>query len=257
MNITKKSKWIGGSIIYKESTDSTNLDATRMSDRLPDGAVIVADSQTAGSGRRGRTWVSPAGDNLYFSLLLKPDLEPRNAAMLTLVMALAVARAVKETCGAQAMIKWPNDIVVQGKKICGILTQMQLKGTDMEHVIIGVGINVNQSRFETGLKYASSLQRETGKVQDRAVLLAEVLYQFEVLYEQFLVEQSLEFMHSDYEKCLVNLGREVQILDPKGAYEAVALGINEIGELVVGKSDGSTETVYAGEVSVRGLFGYV
>ena len=245
-------------IIYKGETDSTNLDVARLAEELSHGDVIVADAQTAGRGRRGRTWVSRKGENLYFSMLLKPDFAPEKASMLTLVMAMAVAQGMETVYTCRPQIKWPNDIVVNRRKVCGILTEMQVVPGAIKHVIIGVGINVNQMTFtEDGLAFASSLQKETGLIKDRKVLLQEVLQQFERLYEEFCRAGSLLPMVPAYEARLANLGREVRVLDPKGEYQGVALGISEQGELLVRKVDGTEEKVYAGEVSVRGLYGYV
>lgn len=245
-------------IIYKEEIDSTNLEAARLSDSLPHGTVIVADVQTAGRGRRGRKWVSRKGENLYFSFLLKPEFGPERASMLTLVMALAVAQGIELVYGCKPQIKWPNDIVVNGRKVCGILTEMQPEGGRIKHVIVGVGINVNQMTFEEeGLAYASSLQKETGRYKERRELLESVLERFDELYQEFCKMGSLQCMKSAYEDRLANLGMEVRVLDPKGEYVGTALGINNIGELLVRREDGSKEAVYAGEVSVRGLYGYV
>ena len=244
--------------IYKGEIDSTNLEAGRLAGELPHGAVIVADSQSAGRGRRGRTWVSRPGENIYFSLLLKPDFVPEQASMLTLIMALAVAQGIEAVYSCKTEIKWPNDIVVHGKKVCGILTEMQAVPGAIKHVVVGVGINVNQTTFgEAGLSYASSLQKETGLVKDREVLLEAVLQQFEQWYSVFCEAGSLQPVLAAYHARLANLQKEVQVLDPKGAYRGVALGINDKGELIVRKGDGTQVAVYAGEVSVRGLFGYV
>lgn len=257
-NEKRKSTWAGETLIYKETTDSTNADAARMAAQLPNGAIIWAGSQSAGRGRRGRIWISKAGENLYFSLLLKPEFAPDRASMLTLVMALAAVKGIEMIYNCEPQIKWPNDIVVNGRKVCGILTEMQAAGGAIEHVIIGVGINVDQTEFSgEGLEFAGSLFKETGKSVEHMELLAEVLYQFEQLYEGFLREGSLGFMLKDYESRLANLGKEVQVLDPKGAYRGTALGMNDKGELLVKKQNGTIEAVYAGEVSVRGLFGYV
>lgn len=253
-----KTAWAGKTLIYKEETDSTNADAFRMADELVHGAVIMADSQFAGRGRRGRTWVSKAGENLYFSLLLKPDFEPDKAPMLTLVMALAAAKGIEALYGCKPQIKWPNDIVINGKKVCGILTEMQAAVKKIKYVVIGVGINVNQKEFAgEALAFAGSLLQETGQLLERKDLLSEVLSQFEDLYESFCRERTLGFMLSDYENRLANLNKEVQVLDPKGVYQGTALGMNDKGELLVQKQDGTLEAIYAGEVSVRGLFGYV
>lgn len=250
--------WIAGKLIYKESLDSTNLEAFRNAEALPHGAVVVAETQTAGMGRSGRKWESPKGENLYFSILLKPDFAREKTPMLTLVMAVAVARAIAHVTGADAEIKWPNDIIINGKKVCGILTQMQISKADETQVIIGTGINVNQQVFdETVLPYATSIQNEVEDVCSREDLLQAVLLEFEELYDAFAAEGNLAFIQTEYENLMVNDMRGVRVLDPKGEYEAVALGINELGELMVQKEDGTTEAIYAGEVSVRGLYGYV
>lgn len=244
-------------IIYKREIDSTNLEAARLADTLPHGAVIAADAQTAGRGRRGRTWVSKSGENIYFSMLLKPTFEPDKASMLTLVMALAVAEAIEEIYeGCKPQIKWPNDLVVHNKKVCGILTEMQLQQTQIKHVIIGVGINVNQMEFDK-LQYASSLKKETGIQKDREELLQAVIRHFELRYEQFLEAMTLQPMLQPYEQRLANIGKQVRVLDPKGEYQGEALGIDPYGELIVQKQDQTLVKVYAGEVSVRGLYGYV
>lgn len=245
-------------IIYKEEIDSTNLEAARLAEKLDHGTVIAADSQTAGRGRRGRAWVSRGGENIYFSMLLKPEFAPEQASMLTIVMALAAARGIEAVYGCKTEIKWPNDIVVNGRKVCGILTEMQAVPGAIKHVIIGVGINVNQMIFDgDGLSYATSLQKETGICKDRKELLNEVLEQFWQLYPEFCLTGSLQTMVEAYQARLANLGREVRVLDPKGEYQGTALGINAQGELLVQKPDGTEVTVYAGEVSVRGLYGYV
>lgn len=245
-------------IIYKEEIDSTNLEAARQAENLPHGAVIWADAQTAGRGRRGRSWVSRGGENIYFSMLLKPDFGPERASMLTLVMALAAAQGIEAIYGCETQIKWPNDVVVNGRKVCGILTEMQVVPGAIKHVIIGVGINVNQMTFdEEGLSYATSLRKETGVCGNRKELLTEVLQQFKRLYAEFCQAVSLAPMVEAYQKRLANRGREVRVLDPQGEYQGVALGINPQGELLVRKADGEELEVYAGEVSVRGLYGYV
>lgn len=245
-------------IIYLKETDSTNSEAARGTDRFPHGTVIVAEAQTAGRGRRGRSWVSEPGENLYFSVLLKPDFEPEQASMLTLVMAQAVAEGIEEVGGVGCQIKWPNDIVLHGRKICGILTEMQMDTGHIKHVIVGVGINVNQTKFAAeGLIYAGSLRGELGMEMDKQKVLGAVLERFSGLYEEFVKEGSLEFMQAAYEERLANRGNAVKVLDPKGEYEGTALGINDKGELLVRREDGAVEAVYAGEVSICGLWGYV
>lgn len=269
-------KWAGQAIRFYETIDSTSLEVARIAEETPHGTVVVAESQTAGRGRRGRTWESPAGVNLYFSILLKPQLSAEKASMLTLVMAMAVMDGVKHCMDGQAgshcaegdegqacqgmfpCIKWPNDIVMNGKKICGILTEAKLQGSQLEHVVIGVGVNVGKSPLaEELVDKATSLEQECGYVWDRTALLAQILECFESYYEQFVADGSLAGLQERYNAGLVNRDREVRVLDPKGEYTGIARGINELGELLVECADGSVTAVYAGEVSVRGVYGYV
>ena len=246
-------------IHYFEELDSTNIRINELAkDGAEHGTVIVADRQTAGKGRRGRTWESPSGMNLYFSILLRPEIATEKAAMLTLIMAYSTARLLRENWNLQAEIKWPNDLVVSGKKICGILTEMSLEGYEIGHVVVGTGINVNVTDFPEDLKdKATSLYLESNLLFDRKKLLNEVLKEFWKQYNKFLEVQDLSFMRDSYNEMLVNRNREVLVLEPGNEYQAIARGINETGELLVEKKDGSQSIVYAGEVSVRGVYGYV
>lgn len=255
---------------FYEQIDSTNAQAKVEAGKgAESGSLIVADMQTAGRGRRGREWCSPAGKNIYFSLLLRPDLAPDKASMLTLVMALAVAKGMKQTMKTLAAedgesilpypeIKWPNDIVMNGKKVCGILTEMGMKQNAIDYVIIGVGINVHRQEFAQELvDKATSLDAECGKRISRKALLEKVTEAFEEYYDIFMKQGSLEGLREEYEAVLVNRNREVCVLDPHGEYRGVARGITDTGELRVELPDGNVINVYAGEVSVRGIYGYV
>lgn len=244
---------------FCESIDSTNVLADQMAKSgALHGTLIVADRQTAGRGRRGRTWESPAGRNLYFTLILRPDIMPDKASMLTLVMAQAVQQAVSRQAQVPCCIKWPNDLVMNGKKITGILTEMHLEAGKIGHVLIGVGVNVGMQEFPDELAdKATGIEHECGRMPDRNILLAEILKAFEEEYELFLEKQDLSGMRERYNACLVNYGREVRVLDPKGEYNGIALGINNAGELIVELPDRTLTTVYSGEVSVRGIYGYV
>lgn len=250
--------WVGRNLIFHQMTGSTNTDAKQAAEEgAAEGTVVTAERQEAGRGRRGRGWVSPEGCNIYFTLMLRPSCEPEKACMLTLVMALAVAEAVRRQ-GLDAGIKWPNDIVVRGKKICGILTEMSAEPDYIHHVVIGTGINVNQERFPEDIgNTATSLLIEKGERTERAALLADVLKCFEEYYEIFRQTWDFSGLRHSYEELLVNRNAPVTVLDPKGEYRGTALGINETGELLVKREDGRIENVYAGEVSVRGIYGYV
>lgn len=258
MNQYLKTKWAGRNLVHYKETDSTNVRAKAFGADGVHGTLIYADSQTAGRGRRGRSWESEEADNIYMSLYLKPEFAPNQAPMLTLIMAYAVACALTNAYGIQSGIKWPNDLVLNKKKICGILTEMNLAGTDIEHVVIGVGINVGNKCFPEELQEtATSLWLETGKEFNREEIIAEIMNVFETEYEKFCKVGDLSIIQEEYNQILVNCGQEVRVLDAKGHFTAKAVGINELGELLVEKEDGTMEQVFAGEVSVRGIYGYV
>lgn len=252
-------KWAGKNLEYHDSLGSTNVRARLLAEEgAPEGTLVVADAQTAGRGRRGRSWTSPAGKNLYFTLLLRPDFIPDKAPMLTLVMALAVQKAIEEISGCKAGIKWPNDIVLNGKKVTGILTEMSVQSDYIDNVVIGVGVNVKAQEFPPELAdKAASLEVTLGKNISRALLLEKIMEHFEKDYALFLRKLDLSLLIEDYNGRLVNLGREVEVLEPEGAYKGTAEGINEKGELLVRLPDGRVNEIYAGEVSVRGVYGYV
>ena len=245
-------------VVHYKEVDSTNAEARRLSvEGAESGLVVTAKKQTAGKGRRGRSWESPADENLYFSILLRPSLEPEKAPMLTLVMAYSVAKSLQKE-DIQVLIKWPNDLVCSGKKVCGILTEMNLSGAQVEDVIVGVGLNVNTMKFPDELEdKATSLRKETLRELECGELLQLILKEFDKQYQRFLENQNLEFLQEDYNAMLINRGREVMVLEPGKEYLAKALGINKFGELLVQKEDCSTEAVFAGEVAVRGIYGYV
>lgn len=246
-------------VVYYEEIDSTNTQAKRMAKTGADhGLIVTADKQSAGKGRRGRAWESPAGMNLYFSILLRPEFEPDKAPMLTLVMAYSVAKVIGAQEGLPVGIKWPNDLVLEKKKICGILTEMELSENQIADVVIGVGINANTTEFPKELRdKATSLYLQKGCKVERESLLQQILEEFGQQYERFLEIQDLSFLKDAYNQMLINKGKEVLVLEPGHEYQAKALGVNEKGELLVKKNDGSVEAVFAGEVSVRGIYGYV
>lgn len=252
-------KWAGKNVVYYDEIDSTNNRAKEAGDNgAAHGTLFVADMQVAGKGRRGRVWQSPAGSSIYMTILLYPEISPLKAPQLTLVMAIAVAEGIKEVTGLDTKIKWPNDIVVNGRKICGILTEMSTEIDYINHVVIGAGINVNQDDFPEDIrKTASSLKMELGKQVKRSELIAAIMKSFEKDYEIFVKTEDLSGLQELYNSMLVNLDRDVKVLEPGNEYEAHALGINKTGELIVRTAEGEEKEIYAGEVSVRGVYGYV
>lgn len=248
---------IGKQVQYFDTLDSTNTYCGRKGEELAHGTVVVAEKQTAGLGSRGRNWTSPKGSSIYMSLLLKPDILPDAAPRLTLVMALSVARAFRNL-GVKVQIKWPNDIVINGKKLVGILTEMRAEIGYVHQVVIGVGINVLTEQFPAELAHrATSVFLETGKIFSRAEVLAEVLDCFEQDYETFLRTSDLSELLEQYTQFSATIGKEVCVLEQKATYNGRALRVNETGQLLVECEDGSINAVFADEVSVRGIYGYV
>lgn len=252
-------RWIGNRLEYFDEVDSTNIRARKLAEEgAPHGTLVVADSQTAGKGRRGRSWTSPKGFGIWMSLVLRPPIRPVEASMLTLVAGMAVVKGIRRTTDLNAMIKWPNDVVLSGKKICGILTEMSTEEENIRYVITGIGINVNMCSFpdEIGEK-ATSLKKELGKEVKRSYVIAAVAEAFEEYYEIFLRTCDMSGLIDEYHKALVNLEKQVTVLKPQDQYQGKALGIDCEGSLLVEREDGVVEAVISGEVSVRGIYGYV
>lgn len=250
-------------VVFFEETDSTNNQAKRGAGQQVSGALYIAETQTGGRGRRGRSWSSAKGTGIYMSLMFRPDIVPSSASMLTLVAAIAVARAITENCSnAKAhnicSIKWPNDIVVGGRKVCGILTEMSASPDKIDYVIIGLGINVNNTEFDDEIKdIASSLYLETGSFVKRSDIVVSFVKHFTKYYEIFKQTCDMTALSDEYNKILVNNGRQVKILGEDEDFVGKAVGINQKGALLVEREDGTITEVIAGEVSVRGLYGYV
>ena len=266
--------WAGRPLIYKEETGSSNDDIFALAAQgYPHGTLVVTSRQTAGKGRRGRTWISPKEGNVYMSILLKPDLPAEVTPMLTVVMALSVYQASLDMTAAQPQessarcrfgIKWPNDIVVSVddgpyRKLCGILTEMRMEDREISAITIGIGLNVNQMEFAPEIaENATSYGLALGRKVNRASLTAYTWNHFEENYSLFTQTQDFSKLHDAYEQGLVNKGRSVHVLDPRTPFTGTAVGINMQGELLVQPDDGSAvRTIASGEVSVRGVQGYV
>ena len=254
-----KPKWVGCEILYFDSIDSTNTKAQELAEKgYPSGTLVVADKQIAGKGRRGRNWESPSGCGIFMTLMLKPDINPNNASMLTLVSALAVAKALADITGKDAKIKWPNDIVIDGRKVCGILTEMSAQFDYINNIVIGIGINVNNSSFPEEISATASSLRllSGGKKYRREEIIEKIMEYFEKYYSIFLETEDLSALVNEYDAMLVNMKRQVKVLDPKEPFEGTAMGITKTGELIVDTWE-SRKLVSSGEVSVRGIYGYV
>ncbi len=246
-----KTDFIGQNLVIFDETDTTNERAKAASD-LPDGSVFIAEVQTRGKGSRGRSWVSPRGEGIWLSILLKPDISPLEVSQITLVTGLAVCRAI----GLGSMIKWPNDIVIGGKKICGTLTEMSAEMNAVNYVVCGTGINVNTESFSEEIKdRATSMYLEGGAKFERNKIIAKFLNEFEKLYKIF-IKKGLAAILDDYKKNCITIGREVSVIFKKATVIGTAVDVDESGALVV-ETDSGIIHVTSGEVSVRGIYGYV
>lgn len=254
-----KSKWLGRDIVYYDSVDSTNVRAKLLAEEgAGEGVLVAADMQTAGRGRRGRSWIQEPGENVSMSVVLRPNMNPDKASMLTLICACSIGAAIEELTGARVMIKWPNDLLINGRKICGILTEMSAERDYIHYVVAGFGINVRGRAFPDEIKdTASSILNETGVAISRSLLISRILYYLEGNYEAFLVCRDLSFIIDRYDSRLISRGREVRVLDPREEFTGICRGITVDGGLIVELPDGGREVVSSGEVSVRGVYGYV
>lgn len=249
-----------GQVIYDDTeVVSTNLIAKdKAREGAPEGTLIIADAQTGGKGRLGKGWESPAGVGVWMSMIARPKIPPQDVSVITLVTGLAICKAIREATSLPAYIKWPNDIVVNGKKVCGILTEMSAEMDQVNYVIIGIGVNVNTIEFPKELhEIASSLKIESGKSHRRKDIVATLLKSFEIYYQAYLEGRSLEGMLDEYKALCITLQRDVRVISKDETYWAKPLDIDKTGSLIVEKEDGEVAVVLSGEVSVRGVYGYV
>lgn len=245
-------------IIYLDEVDSTNNYAKLVAERgAKNQTLVVSDTQTAGKGRRGRNFISPNGVSIFMTLLLRPEILPQKASQITIVAAMAVRDGIMKSTGMDCNIKWPNDIICGGKKLCGILTEMSCEMQSVNYVVVGIGINVNNTVFPEDIeKVATSIKLETGVDTQRSGLIASVMEAFDKYYTLFLKTGDLSLIKGKYNKHLINAGKTVNVISTNGSYEAIAIEMDDDGELIV-KKDGVLTKVLSGEVSVRGVYGYV
>lgn len=243
-----------------ESVDSTNSACRRLAlEGAEDGTVVMADCQTAGRGRRNRSFQSPAGKGLFLSILWRPGCTPDKLLPLTALSAVAVYRAVERVCSVNLRIKWPNDLVLHGKKLGGILTEMALEGESglVSHAVVGIGLNVHHlpSDFEGQVRdIATSLDMELDGRVCRGKLAAALLEELDYLRGEvlFAPEKWLE----PYRAACLNIGQTVQLIRGETRERVEAVAVDGQFGLVVRHENGELETVRSGEVSVRGLYGY-
>lgn len=242
------SRSFGHAILYLTSTTSTQDVARREAeDGADEGLAVFAEEQTAGRGRLGRSWVSPSGKNIYVTFVLRPDLTRLRA--LSMAAPLAVANAVQSATGLSTAVKWPNDVLVSGRKLSGILIDSELSGADVRYALVGIGINVNFDVEENSeiASIATSVKREMGAPASRERLLSELMNELERLY----LDTPVTAVHSAWKERLETLGRPVTVTFRGTAHEGVAEDVAPDGSLVLRRPDGSEVVIEAGEVTLR------
>jgi BirA family biotin operon repressor/biotin-[acetyl-CoA-carboxylase] ligase len=244
----------GRNFVYLETSESTNLHARALArSGAPAGTVVVADSQTGGRGRMRRTWVSPPGVNLYCSVVLRPPVPSVRIPEIPLVAAAAIHGALVDFCaGLTLFIKWPNDILCRGQKLCGILCEMESEPDFTHFVVVGFGVNVNLDPVPEDLQgIASSIAIETGRAASRAGTLAAVLNRFEQLYLEWLTQPDLGFLLPCLEQHAWLKDREVRIEQFERVLDGTVLGMNPQGQLLLKRDDGTVMAITSGEAHLR------
>lgn len=247
-------KVIGRDVVYLETVDSTNDLAKKMAQQgVGEGAVIISEEQTRGKGRMGREWHSPAGQGLWFSVILRPKISPIEASKLTLVGAVAVAKTIRQYTCLEAGIKWPNDILIDNRKVCGILTEMNAELDKINYLVLGIGINFSLSpeTLPAGLAdIATSLNTQHGIGSTRTEFLAGLLLNLESFYYKFSEGKFAEIL-SSWRELSITLNRWVKITSLNEIVEGIAFDIDDEGALLVMKKDGSMKRILTGDVTLR------
>lgn len=255
-----KTEYMGREIYYFDTLDSTNLKAKELAaNGQKEGTVIIAEEQTSGRGRLGRSWTSPNKKGIWMSIILTPEIEPTDAAKVTQVAAAAVWKGINEI-GIKTQIKWPNDIVLNGKKVCGILTEMSGELNRLNYLVVGIGINANISKedFPEEIKsLATSLKIENNKEIKRKELIGRILNNFEELYKELIHHNRIDKSIKICTENSVIIGKNVRLILKGTEEEVKAIGISKEGELIVQDKAGNISNIISGEISVRGLYGYV
>jgi BirA family biotin operon repressor/biotin-[acetyl-CoA-carboxylase] ligase len=246
-----KTTVIGGDIQLLPTVASTNTRAMELASQgAPEGTVVIAETQTGGKGRLGRTWISPRG-NLYLSVILRPDIPMHKAPLITLMGAVAVASSIRQSLGLSAGIKWPNDILIAGKKVSGLLTEMSAEQDCIRHVVLGIGVDVNMPLAELPPELrplSTTLAAEAGRTIDRTEFARALLERLDQGYHAFLEAPSAVL--SEWESLNVTISSRVRVSGARESLEGMAQGIDPEGRLIIKQDDGTVRTVAAGDVTI-------
>lgn len=261
LNEIMKTQIMGKSIELHQVIDSTNNRARELAlEGADEGTLIIAETQLEGRGRLSRSWISPRGKGIWMSLILKPDLSPDQAPHITAIAAVAIRKALNRATGLDIGIKWPNDIIIDGKKVCGILTEMHADIDRIYYVVVGIGINVNMTQEDFPVELSStatSLRIALGRNLDRRQLIALIMEEIEEIYYTYLENRDFKQILDLCRQYSVTLNRPVKVIGRDTSFEGFAVDFDEDGSLLVKKDDGNIIKVMSGDVSVRGEGGYV
>jgi BirA family transcriptional regulator, biotin operon repressor / biotin---[acetyl-CoA-carboxylase] ligase len=241
--------FLGKEIVYRENIDSTNSLAFRLAlEGAPEGTCVVAEAQKTGRGRLNRAWFSPAGKNLYMSAILKPGVHPSRVYPITFISSLAVSDAILSVAGLEATLKWPNDVLVNGKKICGTLLELSIETDAVRFVVVGTGLNINMKDLDEGIKEkATSLYLETKKVYERSSVCGILLSNLEKYYLLFRDKGEKEICRIWEERAKVK-GKYLEINQMGQVYKGISEGIDDSGAMLL-NIEGQTKKIIAGDVN--------
>jgi BirA family biotin operon repressor/biotin-[acetyl-CoA-carboxylase] ligase len=244
---------IGRKVVFLKKTISTNRDAMQLAgEGAGDGTVVIADEQTGGRGRFDRTWLSPAGKNILMSVVLRPRIDLGRVFQLTMIASLGVTHAVKSVTGIEALIKWPNDVYIRGKKVCGILTEISTSGVLLSYAVVGIGVNVNAhpELDDPRAVPATSIAREAGKEISRSEIILRLVEEMDRRY-RMLTEGAASSILDDWNRQSLVLGKRVAVSDLEGSIEGTAESVDEEGRLMLRDDDGMLRKITSGDVTLR------
>lgn len=251
-----KTNFIGKNIIHFDSISSTNDYGKEIANKEPDGTVIISEEQTKGKGRLGRNWHSVMGEGIWMSIILKPEITPYKAPFITLIAGASIVKALNDL-GINTTIKWPNDVIINGKKICGILTELSAEIERINHIVLGIGINVKTIHFSPEIsEIATSLQKE-GYSLSRVDMVKTILEQFEELYTNYIDNGSTEEIINICRQYSAVVGKEIYVIKGENKELVKCLDIDENGNLKVINTNGEIVKIMSGEISIRGVQGYI
>lgn len=249
-------KYIGNNIIHFNTIDSTNDYAKKIANGEKDGAIVISEEQTKGKGRLGRNWDSKANEGIWMSIILKPNMIPYKAPFITLIAGASIVR-VLNNLNVKATIKWPNDIILNNKKICGILTELSSEIERINYIVLGIGINVKTMEFSQEIcNIATSLYKE-GYIISRVDLVRNILEEFEKLYDDYIENDSKVNTLNICREYSAIIGKEIYIINGEDKEMVTCLDINSNGNLLIKNSKDEIREIMSGEVSIRGVKGYV